>query len=193
MPDQFWVLAAIVLLIILLFVLLKPRKTLAGDMDAPMDLERHRAKSEAAMAAPVSEADAEAAAPLVAYVEEVRTGELPLVRPPRRVLVRRPLGARLAAEERLRRREAAWRAEQAASAAAWDADPLVAAVPDKHHGALPVEYLTAAVDLLAPALPTTYSSMPFPEPPREPEPWLLDGFTGEWEAGTFNARKVGTR
>lgn len=55
------------------------RRTMTGDMEAPMDLERHRAKSEAEMAAPVSEADDEDAAELVAYVEKIGTGELPLV------------------------------------------------------------------------------------------------------------------
>jgi hypothetical protein len=64
-------------LIVAALVLLRPRKTLAGDMDAPMDVERHRAKSEAEMAAPVTEADEEAAAPLVAYVEAVGTNEFP--------------------------------------------------------------------------------------------------------------------
>lgn len=62
---------------VLFYVLVRPRKTLAGDMDAPMDLDRARARSEAAMAAPITEADEQAAAPLVAYVEEIGTDEFP--------------------------------------------------------------------------------------------------------------------
>jgi hypothetical protein len=69
--------AAILVLLGGVYVLTRPRKTMAGDMDAPMDLERNRARSEAEMAAPVSDADEEAAAPLVAYVEEIGTGEFP--------------------------------------------------------------------------------------------------------------------
>lgn len=65
------------LIIFAAIVLLRPRKTLAGEMDAPINIERERAKSEAAMAAPVSAADEQDAAPYVAYVEEIGTGEFP--------------------------------------------------------------------------------------------------------------------
>lgn len=51
------------------------RRTFAGDMDTPMRLEHARAKSEAEMAAPVSEAEEEEAAPLVAFVEEIGTDD----------------------------------------------------------------------------------------------------------------------
>lgn len=76
MAEFSWA-AAILVLLGGVYVLTRPRKTMAGDMDAPMDLERNRARSEAEMAAPVSDADEEAAAPLVAYVEEIGTGEFP--------------------------------------------------------------------------------------------------------------------
>ncbi len=62
---------------LLCYILVKPRKVLAGEMDAPIDIERQRAKSEAAMAAPITEEDEEEAAPLVAYVEEIGSGEFP--------------------------------------------------------------------------------------------------------------------
>lgn len=68
---------AILLLIGFGSLITRPRKTMAGDMDAPINVERGRARSEAAMAAPVSDADEEAAAPLVAYVEKIGTGEFP--------------------------------------------------------------------------------------------------------------------
>lgn len=77
MADWLLILAGAALVFFGVVVLRRPRKTLAGDMDTPMDVERQRAKSEAQMAAPVSEADEEAAAPYVAYVEEIGTEEFP--------------------------------------------------------------------------------------------------------------------
>jgi hypothetical protein len=53
------------------------RKGDEKDPERPVFVERDRAKSEAQMAAPVSEADEEAAAPYVAYVEEIGTNEFP--------------------------------------------------------------------------------------------------------------------
>ncbi len=60
-------------------LVLARRKTFAGDMAAPMDLEKARAGSEAEMTAPISKADAAAAAPLIAFVKEIGTGEQRLV------------------------------------------------------------------------------------------------------------------
>lgn len=73
-----WVIVVgVVAVIVAACLMFRPRKTLAGDMDAPINVEKQRARSEAAMAAPVSEADAEAAAPLVAFVEKISTDEFP--------------------------------------------------------------------------------------------------------------------
>lgn len=77
MADWLLLLGATALVLFGVVVLRRPRKTLDGDMFAPMDVEKGRAKSEAKAAAPVSEADEEAAAPYVAYVEAVGTNEFP--------------------------------------------------------------------------------------------------------------------
>lgn len=145
-----------------------PRRTLAGDMDAPMNVERERAKSEAEMAAPVSDADEEAAAPLVAYVVEIGTDELPIVRPPvRRRRVDKPPSLR---------QLAAIGARAAAPARAFAADPLAAPIPGQHRAEEPLLFESEAERWFAPALEAAPRA--FPDLPAEPKEWALEGPTG---------------
>ncbi|GAA0738520.1 hypothetical protein Drose_04480 [Dactylosporangium roseum] len=81
------------------------RKTLAGEMDVPLNVERGRARSEAEMAAAetdvLSESDSGEVARLASFIEEIRTDEHPIVHRVRRRVVRRDIGRRVAARQRL--------------------------------------------------------------------------------------------
>jgi hypothetical protein len=169
-----WILtitAVILLLGGLTWLLLhKPRTIIAGDMDAPMNVERERAKSEAAMAAPVSEADLAEAAPLVAYVEEIGTNELPIVRPAvRRRRVDKPPSAR---------QQAAIRARALAPVHAFAADPLAAPIPGQHRAEEPALFAAEAERWFAPSLDE--APRLFPDLPAEPPAWHLESFTQGW-------------
>lgn len=141
--------------VLVYLLVLARRKTLAGDMDTPMDLERHRARSVAEVAAAETDvlSDAEAAdvAEFAGFTEKIRSDEYPIVHKVRRRYVRRDLGRRLAVQERHRK----------AYSAAWskflEADPLTAPLPVVHKP--------------APVL----SSMPALEPA-----WELESFTAGW-------------
>jgi hypothetical protein len=154
---------------VLFYLLVKPRTIIAGDMDAPMNVERERAKSEAAMAAPVSDADEEAAAALVAYVVEIGTDELPLVQPAvRRRRVDKPPSPR---------QQAAIRARALAPVRAFAADPLAAPIPGQHRAEEPRLFDAEAERWFAPALAATPT---FPDLPAEPPAWHLESFTQGW-------------
>jgi hypothetical protein len=144
-----------------LLLLTRPRKVMAGEMEAPMDLERGRAKSEAAMTAPLSEADATAAAPLVAFVEEIGTDELPIVIPVRRRKgYRKPVRWQIVAA----RRRVLY---------GFGADPLAAAIPGRHRVEEPVLFDDQTLRWFSLALP-------FPELPAEPVALPPLDFTGEF-------------
>lgn len=147
----------------------RPRKTIAGDMDTPMDLDRGRAKSEAKATAPVTEADQVAAAPLVAFVAEIGTDELPIVRPPvrRHHTMRRPS-----------RRQA--RAARLLAARSFAASPLVAMVPDPRRLAGAAEFEAQKLRWFAPAIEASARLIPDPPAEPKPDPWFLESFTQGW-------------
>jgi len=160
--------------------LLRPRKVLAGDMDAPMHLERSRAKSEAEMAAAetdvLPEAEAGEAAALVGHFRELATDEQPIVPTVRkRHVYRGPTARQL---EVMRRRLLAPIRE-------FQADPLAAPIPDLHLTAEPVLFGAAVEDWFS-------GSVPFIAPAGEPKPLPALDFTGEWDAAIF-ARSGGAR
>jgi hypothetical protein len=137
------------------------------DPEQPVFVERDRAKSEAQMAAPVSDADEEAAAPLVAYVVEIGTDELPIVHPPvRRRRVDKPPSPR---------QQAAMRARALAPVRAFDADPLGAPIPGQHRAEEPALFEAEAERWFAPALAAAPA---FPDLPAEPPSFDLEGPTG---------------
>jgi hypothetical protein len=146
------------------------RKGDEKDPEQPTFVERDRAKSEANMAAPVTEADEADAAPLVAYVVEIGTDELPLVHPPvRRHRVDKPPS---------RQQLAVMRNRALAPARAFDADPLGAPIPGRHRLASPVDFGEQAERWFTPAVEAPPRT--FPDLPAEPAEWALGGFTAEW-------------
>lgn len=151
------------LLILAGFVVFRPRKVMAGDMDAPMNVERSRARSGGVVPIEITEADVAEAAPLVAFVEEIGTDELPIVHQVRRRrTIRRPSRRQL-------------RAARLRAARAFAADPFAAVVPDWRRLAAPVDFEEQAGRWFAPAV----ESRTFPERPAEPV-YDLESFTESW-------------
>src|SRR5262249_35187973 len=114
-----------------------------------------------------------------AELAAMRTDEYPTVHQVRRVLVRRPIGARLAAEARISARLERDAHARIAALEAFAADPLGAPVPDID--AVPVEFAAMALDWFAtPQLEA--AGNPFPALPTEPATWPALDFTGEYRA-----------
>jgi hypothetical protein len=153
------------------------------DPEAPRNVERGTAASEAAARAPahspLSEADAVAVAELHEYYQEIGTTEIPVVQ-----RVRRRHGYRKQSRKQrqaLRRR----------ALDGFATDPLAAAIPGRHRVEEPVMFAASVERWFAPQLYISASA--FPEPPAEPEALPPLDFTGEWAAGTFDVRPVGAR
>jgi hypothetical protein len=165
------------------YLVSRPRKELAGDMDAPVNVERGHARTFAEMSAagstPMSTEDEEEVAAFDALATAIRTDEHPFVYKVHRVRHRRPLGPRLAAAERNRRREQAALEARTAAFDAFSADPLGAEIPATHDVAVPVEFTCAALRLLAPRAIES-ARAPFPELPAEPDALPPLDFTGSW-------------
>lgn len=160
------------LLAVALFALLmltRPRKTMAGDMDAPINVERGRSRSEAEMAAVdtqvLTEADAGEAAALVTHFRELATDEQPLVQ-----LVRR----RAAYRGPVRWQRVAARRRELRG---FTGDPLAAAIPGRHRVEEPVMFGESVERWFAPQLAAAPA---YPQLPAPPEEWSLGGFTDQW-------------
>lgn len=190
MAETLW---AVGILVLLGFgwLMTRPRKVQAGDMDAPMNLERGRRQSEAEMAAAetdvLPEAEAGEAAALVGHFRELATDEHPIVPTVRRHHVYRDPSPQQI--DRMRQR-------MFAPVRRFEADPLAAPIPDALVAvAAPVLFGDAVEEWFAP--PVEPMSVAFPELPAEPEPWQLGGFTAEWSTGELakliDAAKAGAK
>lgn len=154
------------------------------DPEAPRNVERGRAASEAAAAAPahapLSDADAAEVAELHGYFQEIGTGEHPKMPAPtlRRRHVQRPPSERQLTAMRVR---------ALAPVRHFEANPLAAPIPGRHRFEEPALFADAAVDWFSSSMPPETAAAAYPALPADPDPWLLDGPTGVWSVGWIDS------